>query len=88
MFNSNLFINAGLGAGFLLNKPGFEDIKDVKGENYSSVDILLKLALNYRIEEVLTIDGGALFGAIDVVDEQRRFHYYLGVRVPLSLIIN
>jgi|TARA_R100000306_G_scaffold8545_1_gene11832 hypothetical protein len=87
MFNSNLFINAGLGAGFLLNKPDFEDIKDVEGKDYSSVDILLKLALNYRIKNVLTIDGGALFGAIDIVDEQHRFHYYLGARVPLNVLI-
>jgi hypothetical protein len=86
--NSNLFINIGVGAGFILNQPDFEGINDVAGEKFNSIDILAKLALNFRLRELFTLDGGILMGASDIVDNQNRFHFYLGVRVPLNLLIN
>ena len=85
ILDSNLFINIGIGAGFILNKPDFEGINDVEGETYKNIDALVKFALNYRIKKVFTLDGGVLYGASDIVDNQNRFHFYLGTRVPLNL---
>jgi hypothetical protein len=86
--NSNIFINLGVGAGFILNQPGFEGINDVVGEKFNSIDILAKLAFNFRLKELFTLDGGVLMGVSDIVDDQNRFHFYLGARVPLNLLIN
>ena len=86
--NSNLHFNLGIGVGFLLNKPSFEGVKDVQSTNYKAIDGLVKLALQYRIKEVLSIDGGVLYGVNSIVDEQRRFHFYIGTRVPLNLFID
>jgi hypothetical protein len=86
--NSKLHVNLGIGVGFFLNKPSFEGVKDVEAKNYKVLDGLVKLALQYRIKNILSIDGGVLYGVNSIVDEQRRFHYYLGARVPLNLLIN
>lgn len=86
--NSNLHFNLGIGAGFMLNKPSFDNVKDVQPRNYSAIDGLVKLALQYRIKELLSIDGGVLYGVNNVVDEQRRFHFYIGARVPLNLFLD
>ncbi len=83
--NSKLHFNLGIGLGFMLNKPSFEGVKDVEPINYKAIDGLVKLALQYRIKEILSIDGGVLYGVNNIVDEQRRFHFYLGTRVPLNL---
>ena len=72
----------------MLNKPSFDNVKDVQPKNYSAIDGLVKLAIQYRIKEILSIDGGVLYGVSKVVDEQRRFHFYIGTRVPLNLILN
>jgi hypothetical protein len=86
--NSHLHFNLGIGVGFMLNKPSFDNVKDVQPKNYSAIDGLVKLAIQYRIKEILSIDGGVLYGVSKVVDEQRRFHFYIGTRVPLNLILN
>jgi|GEM_PF-6570453 len=86
--NSNLYVNIGAGAGFLLNEPDFSNVQDVAGIDYKSVDFLVKGALNFRIKEILTLDGGVLMGFTDVVDDINRFHFYLGARVPLNLLLN
>ncbi|MBT0608192.1 hypothetical protein [Aequorivita echinoideorum] len=83
--NSNIHFNLGIGAGFILNEPSFENLKDVEPINYKSIDGIIKLALQYRIKKVLSIDGGVLYGINTIVDEQRRFHFYLGARVPVNL---
>ena len=87
LFNSNLFVNLGVGAGFILNKPEFVGIDEIPGNEYKSVDLLLKLALNFRIKQLLTIDGGLMQGLTKIVDESNRVHFYLGVRVPLNLVL-
>lgn len=84
--NTNLHISFGLGAGFILNKPAFENVKDVDPKNYKAIDGLAQLALHYRIKNILTIDGGSFLGLNNIVDEQRRIHFYLGARAPLNLI--
>lgn len=85
--NSNLHFNLGIGAGFILNKPAFENVKDVRPINYKAIDGLVKLALQYRIKNVLSIDGGVLYGVGNIVDEQRRFHFYIGTRAPINLLL-
>jgi hypothetical protein len=88
IFNSNLFVNVGVGAGFILNEPDFEGIDEIPGNEYKSTDLLLKLALNFRLKKLLTIDGGLMQGLTKVVDESNRVHFYLGVRIPLNLFLN
>ena len=85
--NSNIYVNIGAGAGFLLNEPDFSDVPDVNGDEYKSIDILAKGAFNFRIREIATLDGGILMGLTNVVDEENRFHFYLGARVPLNLLL-
>ncbi len=85
LWNSHLHFNLGIGAGFFLNKPAFENVKDVEPKNYTAIDGLVKLALQYRIKNVLSIDGGVLYGVSSIVDDKRRFHFYIGTRVPVNL---
>lgn len=88
LLNTNIFVNIGAGAGFILNKPDFEGINDVEGETYSSIDFLVKFALNYRLKELFTLDGGVLVGGSTIIDDQNRFHFYIGARVPLNLFLD
>ena len=88
IMNTNIFINIGAGAGFIMNKPDFEGVNDVKGESYNNIDFLVKFALNFRLKELFTLDGGILVGGSDIVDNQNRFHFYFGARVPLNLILD
>ena len=85
LWNTHLHANVGIGAGFFINKPSFENVQDVEPDNFKSIDGLLKLALQYRIKNVLSIDGGVLYGLSYIVDEQKRFHFYIGTRIPVNL---
>lgn len=89
LFNSGFYVNIGGGAGFLLNEPDFSNEGEVVGNNYKNIDFLVKGAFQYRFEEVLTLEGGIMAGLTNVVDEEiNRFHFFVGVKVPLNLIIN
>lgn len=83
--NSNIHFSVGFGAGFILNKPSFENVKDVESRKYKAIDGLAQMAFHYRIKKVLTFDGGALYGVNNIVDKHSRIHFYIGARVPVNL---
>ncbi len=83
--NSNIHFSIGFGAGFILNKPSFDTVKDVESKKYKSIDGLAQMAFHYRIKKVLTLDLGALYGVNNIVDKHSRIHFYFGARVPVNL---
>ena len=89
LFKSNFYVNIGGGAGFLLNEPDFSNEEEVIGNDYKNIDFLIKGAFQYRFEEILTLEGGIMAGFTNIVDDKiNRFHFFVGAKVPLNLIIN
>ena len=89
LFKSGFYVNIGGGAGFLLNEPDFSNEEEVLGNDYKNIDFLIKGAFQYRFEEVLTLEGGIMAGFTNIVDDKiNRFHFFVGAKVPLNLILN
>jgi hypothetical protein len=85
LLNINLFVNGGIGAGYLFSIDGFDENFDT-----SSVDIALKFGLTYRLKNIITIEAGIRGSVTDFEKSQEinRESLYAGVKIPLSQFIS
>lgn len=83
LLDINLFINGGIGIGYLYTIDGFNDSSDL-----NSIDIALKLGLSYRLKNIITVEVGVR-GAItkfETSSEISRQSFFAGIKIPLSQI--
>ncbi|MAP53493.1 hypothetical protein [Altibacter sp.] len=89
LWNTNIYLNLGGGFAYMLDTPEFEGDFSVTDEAIRTFDIPIKMAVNYRITDIITIDVGIHTSATRVVkDEITRVHHYLGIKVPLNRILS
>ena len=84
--NINLFLNGGIGIGYLYAIDGFNDFNDFN--DLTSIDLAVKLGVSYRLKNIITLEAG-LRGALtnfESNNEVSRQSFYGGVKIPLSQI--
>ncbi|WP_034258591.1 outer membrane beta-barrel protein [Altibacter lentus] len=89
LWNTNIYLNLGGGFAYMLDTSMFDGDYNVNEEDIQSFDIPIKMAVNYRITDIITIDLGIHTSATRVVkDDITRVHHYLGIKVPLNRILS
>ncbi len=80
IFNIDLFIDLGVGVGYILNNPEFGQNVDVE-----DFDVIGKIGLAYKFENLGRIEIGTYQPVTDIVkDNLRRSKGYFGIKIPLD----
>jgi len=81
----NLFLNGGIGAGYLLSINGIDNMSET-----NQFDIIIKAGLAYRVKNIITIEAGIRGSVTDFESssEVTRESIYIGAKIPLNQLIS
>ena len=81
IFGVGLFVNIGVGVGYIVNEKGFEN----QNRKIEKFDFIAKIALAYKFENLGRIEIGTYPAVTSVVkDYLSRHKYYVGIKFPID----
>ena len=80
-FDLNLFLNLGVGVGYILNDVELQN----SSQEQKDFDLFAKASLAYQFNKLGRIELGTYFGVREVIDDfVTRSKYFIGIKLPIN----